>query len=174
MKSKALIRIRNNLTTKQAKILYTSFIISNFNYCPLVWMFSRKEGNRLLERAHCRALRGLTNNFTSEYTELLCQANEIKIHRANLEKLALEVYSALQGFTPDLITNIFENKKEIKSLRKGALIQLPPGDLTNTWVYRGILLWNNLPRDIKECSSKNTFKSKIKNCHLYCKCKICS
>ena len=40
-KIKGLGRIRNRLNLSQAKILYNSFILSQFNYCCLVWMFPR-------------------------------------------------------------------------------------------------------------------------------------
>ena len=41
-KIKGLGRIRSRLNLSQAKILYNSFILSQFNYCCLVWMFCSK------------------------------------------------------------------------------------------------------------------------------------
>ena len=41
-KIKGLGRIRNRLNLSQPKILYNSFILSQFNYCCLVWMFCSK------------------------------------------------------------------------------------------------------------------------------------
>ena len=41
-KIKSLGRIRSRLNLSQAKILYNSFILSQFNYCCLVWMFYSK------------------------------------------------------------------------------------------------------------------------------------
>ena len=38
----ALRRIRKYLTQDQAKLLYNAFIISQFNYAPIIWMFCRK------------------------------------------------------------------------------------------------------------------------------------
>ena len=38
-KVKSLSRIRNALDEKQAKLLYNSFILSQFNYCSIIWMF---------------------------------------------------------------------------------------------------------------------------------------
>ena len=38
-KVKSLNRIRNASDEKQAKLLYNSFILSQFNYCSLIWMF---------------------------------------------------------------------------------------------------------------------------------------
>ena len=41
-KIKCFGRIKNRLNLSQAKILYNSFILSQFNYCCLVWMFCSK------------------------------------------------------------------------------------------------------------------------------------
>ena len=41
-KVKSLSRIRNALDEKQAKLLYNSFILSQFNYCSIIWMFCSK------------------------------------------------------------------------------------------------------------------------------------
>ena len=40
-KLKCLARIRNRIDNHQAKLLCNSFILSQFNYCPLIWMFMR-------------------------------------------------------------------------------------------------------------------------------------
>ena len=36
---KCLSRVRKFLTLSQAKLLFNSYIISQFNYCPIFWMF---------------------------------------------------------------------------------------------------------------------------------------
>ena len=38
--SNALIRLRRFLRFKEKGILINSYFMANFNYCPLVWMFS--------------------------------------------------------------------------------------------------------------------------------------
>ena len=42
-KVKSLSRIRNALDEKQAKLLYNSFIKSQFNYCSIIWSFAVKQ-----------------------------------------------------------------------------------------------------------------------------------
>ena len=37
-KVSAFSRVANFITFEQAKLLYSSFIMSNFGYCPLIWM----------------------------------------------------------------------------------------------------------------------------------------
>ena len=41
-KINARFRIRSFLTLEQAKVLAEAYILTNFRYCPLVWMFCGK------------------------------------------------------------------------------------------------------------------------------------
>ena len=50
-KIKALFRIRSFLTLEQAKALAEAHILSNFRYCPLVWMFYGKCSNNLMMKS---------------------------------------------------------------------------------------------------------------------------
>ena len=54
-KTFAFSRILKYLNEKQSLILYNSFIISQFNYCPLTWMLCGKTANKELNRTHRRA-----------------------------------------------------------------------------------------------------------------------
>ena len=46
---KSLSRIRNALDEKQATLLYKSFILSQFNYCFIIWMFCSKTCYKKIE-----------------------------------------------------------------------------------------------------------------------------
>ena len=47
------------------KILANSFIISNFNYCPLVWYFSRAKQLQKIEKIQVKILRFLHDDYVS-------------------------------------------------------------------------------------------------------------
>ena len=55
----ALTRLKSFLGLKERAVLVNSFIYSNFDYCPLVWMFSHKKSLNKIESLHKRALRFL-------------------------------------------------------------------------------------------------------------------
>ena len=80
------------LNEKQSLLLYNSFITTQFNYCPLIWIFCGKFANNELNRTHKRALPILFNDYSSNFNELLHKANECTIHQINLQKLMFEVY----------------------------------------------------------------------------------
>ena len=69
----AFSRVANFITLEQAKLLYNSFIMSNFGYCPLIWMFCWKTANEEINRIHKRALRRLYNDFNANFEELFGQ-----------------------------------------------------------------------------------------------------
>ena len=53
----ALARISKYLSRHKLKIIMQTFIISQFNYCPLVWMFHNRTMNNKINKLHERALR---------------------------------------------------------------------------------------------------------------------
>ena len=58
-KQLAVLKRLGRFLTKQGKMtIYNSFIVSNFNYCPLAWHFSNK-----IEKIQERALRFINNDF---------------------------------------------------------------------------------------------------------------
>ena len=53
----ALARISKYLSKEKLRILMKTFIETQFNYCPLMWMFHNRTINNKINRLHERALR---------------------------------------------------------------------------------------------------------------------
>ena len=70
------------------------------------------------------------------------------------------------------MTELFTSKN-IYSLRKQKLLKLPSLMGTESWLFRSVLVWNNLPNRVKEVKSLSMFKNLLLKQKLYCKCKIC-
>ena len=51
-----LNRISSLLDHKKNKLLFNAVIKSHFSYCPLIWMFSSRRSNNLINRIHERSL----------------------------------------------------------------------------------------------------------------------
>ena len=83
---KALNRVKNVITNEQKKILFNSFLMSNFSYCPLIWMFCGKLANSQMNLIHKRALRALYNDHSASYSELLIIDGHNTIHQNNSPK----------------------------------------------------------------------------------------
>ena len=90
-KLSTLLRISSNLNMKQEKLLYKSMIKSQFNYCPLVWMFCSRQSNILINKIHERPLRISYKDQKTGYHNLLETHNELTIHQRNLQVLMTEI-----------------------------------------------------------------------------------
>ena len=63
----ALSRISKYLDLNCRKLIFMSFVLSKFIYCPIVWHFCGKQNNSKVEKIQERALRILYDDYDSEY-----------------------------------------------------------------------------------------------------------
>ena len=83
-------------------------IKSQFNYCPLVWMFCSRQSNNLINKIHERSLRISYKDQKTSYHNLLETHNELTIHQRNLQVLMTEIYKIFNGVAPPIINSLFE------------------------------------------------------------------
>ena len=91
----ALARISSYLSDHQRKILMKSFILSQFSYCPIIWMFCNRKSNNIINKIHERALRIAYNDYTSNFENLLSNDESVTIHQRNIQSLACEIHKPL-------------------------------------------------------------------------------
>ena len=96
----ALARISKHLNINSCSAIYNSFIMSNFNYCPLVWHFCGQVNNQKLETIQEKALRILFADYNSSYTELPGNAGTTTLLIQRLRLIALTVFKSLHGLNP--------------------------------------------------------------------------
>ena len=63
-----------------------SFFNSQFNYCPLVWMFHSRSIKNKISRLHERVLRIVYNDFKSSFKNLLEKDGTVSIHVKKIAK----------------------------------------------------------------------------------------
>ena len=112
----ALIRL-NNLCFEGKRVLINSYFVSNFNYCPLVWMFSNATSLKKIENLQKRALRFLYNNHQVPYEELLDKTNSSAMNIKRLRFLCVEVYKTSNNLNPSLMKQISEMRETNRSVR---------------------------------------------------------
>jgi exonuclease III len=169
----ALMRISKYLTADKLKILVTAYIESQFNYCPLVWMFHSREANNKINRLHERALRLIYKDKSLTFEQLLEKDKSFTIHERNLQKLATEMYKVKHNLCPKPFLDLFEKKER----GKGEFV-IPRINTVNrgeeTVRYRGPKTWELVPEDIREAKSLAIFKNKITKWKpLGCTCRLC-
>ena len=158
----ALARISKYLDPASRKVIYNSFVISNFTYCPLVWHFCGKKNNNKIEKIQERALRILYKDNVSTYGELTDKADSSTMLISRLKVLALETFKSMQEINTPAMNDLFtqndvpysmrNSMKAIQRKRKTATYGL------RSISYLGPKIWNEL-------LSKN---SDIANMDLQC------
>ena len=61
----ALIKLKRFLGFQERKALVNSFVLSNFNYHTLLWMFASSKSLNKIENLHKRALRLMLDDYSS-------------------------------------------------------------------------------------------------------------
>ena len=79
-KLNVLIRLKRFLRFKGKGILINSYFMANFNYCPLVWMFSSTSWLKKIENLQKRALRFLYDDYEISYEELLLKSDRATVN----------------------------------------------------------------------------------------------
>ena len=67
----ALCRISHYLSPNKKRILFKTFVTSQFNYCPLVWLCHSRTLINRINNIHLRALRIVYQDKKSSFEELL-------------------------------------------------------------------------------------------------------
>ena len=83
------------LSKDKLRILMKTFIESQFNYCPLVWMFHNRKINNKINRLHERALGIVYNDDKLSFQELLDRDGTVKIHEEICKDLLLKCMTGM-------------------------------------------------------------------------------
>ena len=177
-KLKALNRISRFIDESKRRILVNTFIKSQFNYVPLVWMFCSRNANGMINNIHERALRTIYDDQTSSFLELLDLRNDICMHQRNLQLLMTEIFKCLNSFSPPIMNNFvttrdipynLRNARELSNERRRT-VRYGLESISN----RAPLLWSQVPEHLKHIDSVATFKQEIKMwTGDNCSCRLC-
>ena len=95
------------MALNQRRLIMRAFINSQFNYCPLVWMFCSRKINHKINRIHERALRTVYNDVDSSFEELLLKDNAVTVHIKNIQALAIEIYKVVNNISSEIMKLVF-------------------------------------------------------------------
>ena len=174
-----LKRLHNVLDQKSKLAIYKSFILSNFNYCSVVWHFCGVANSKKIEKIQERALRFVYKDFSSSYNDLLEKGDHSMLYIKRLRYMAVEVYKSLHDIGPDYLKSLLkvnECRYDLRSIKP--LIQPKCNTVTyglNSYSYKGPKIWNGLPNDIKSAITLDEFKDLIKTWNgPTCYCVMCT
>ena len=144
--SRALIRLRRYLSIEKTHLLCNAYILSNFNYSPLIWSFCSREGNNMINKSHKLVLNiihsNLQRNRKQSLDELISIENCTTIHIKNLQQLMIEIYKCIHKLNPKFMWELFPSKDLSYQLRTGSTKLIIPPIKTksygiNSFIFRG-------------------------------------
>ena len=158
--------------------MYHSFIMSNFNYCPLTWRFTNATNLKKLEKIQERALRFIYYDKSSSYEELLEQSGLPSLSVRHMRAVALETFKIIHKQCPEYLHDLVTIKQSNYSFRYSNCASVPQVRTTsfglNSFRFRAPQIWNSLPPHFRDISSFNQFKSSIKSWSgSECRCSMC-
>ena len=101
----ALIRLKRFLAFEEKKALINSYFYSNFNYCPLVWMFDNAKSSNEVEPLQKRALYFLYDNYDSSYQSILEFAGKSTMNVTKIRSLCIELFKTLKDINPTFMSS---------------------------------------------------------------------
>ena len=81
----ALSRVSLYMSLYQCRMIMQSYIMSQFGYCPLIWINHNGSLNNNINRIHERTLRIVCSDKKSTFKELLKKDNSVTVHVKNLQ-----------------------------------------------------------------------------------------
>jgi hypothetical protein len=152
---------RKFLNIEARKVLIESFIMSNFNYCPLVWMFCNANLKRKQENIQKRALRFLFDDYESTYKQLLEKANKPTIEIRKLRILTTDIFKTINNLNQPYMKEIFTLKTIRNPNSRKLLVKTISTKKYGTDSLRP-RIWNCLPTNIRNSENIFVFKNLIK------------
>ena len=140
-------------------------------------LHSRTMNNRI-NRLHGRSLRVVYSDQSATCDELLERDKTFPIHHKNIQSLAIEIYTFVNGLSPEIMNSVFNLKENNRySLRNVyELYSRNPRTVkysTETISYLAPKIWSIVPQTIKESTSIHSFKTKIRKWKPDCPCRLC-
>ena len=120
-----LKRIGKHLTKLGRLTIYYSFVMSNFNYCPVVWHFCGEVNTQKMEKIQERALRFIYEDYNSPYETLLNRSGLPTLKIRRLRTMATEVFKILSKQSPSYLHDIIKFKNTSYSFRKANTVEIP-------------------------------------------------
>ena len=157
------------LTPDTLKTLYTGIVESHLRYCCSVWEGCGATERKLLEKLQNRAAKILTNSSIDADAWPLLNTFGLKTIQDMIDmETTIMVFKALNSLAPKYLPELFKRNSEshLRVLKNASSHLRLPNKTKKTgqicFSYRGAKLWNTLPIEIKQASSLQICKDKLK------------
>ena len=172
-------RIGRNFNVLNKLTIFYTFILSNFNYCPLVWHFCSEKNTKKMEKIQERSLRFIYNDYSSTYDQLLEKAKLPTLQIRRMKSMAIEVFKILNGTAPPVLSDLVEKREGKYNFRYTNILNIPRVNTTRSgkksFRYAAPVLWNSFPDHFRTTSNFNQFRRVLSAWNgQHCSCISCS
>ena len=163
-----IAKARHFLLLKALLILYNTMIYPYLTYCNIIWASTYPTRLKPILRTQKKLIRIITfANYTEKSGPLFKSLKILNIFELNTYLTAVFMYSYNHDKLPAFFDNFFQTNESIHSYntRSSSKVHIE-FRRTNygkfSIRFKGAITWNSLPIEIRNISSINTFKTKLK------------
>ena len=156
----------NNLDKKLFKTLFTSFVRPHLEYAPAVWHPHLKKNINQLENVQRRATK-MVKGFQTVAPEERLQQLELPTLKFRREvNDMVEIYKHFHFYDQRCIPSTFNPQRRPSRKHDFQIVPRVPRDgirgvQTNSFYYRSIKPWNELPAEVVNSTSIKSFKRSL-------------
>ncbi len=125
-----LSHMSNKLTAEAKLLLFRSFILSYFNYCPLIWHLCGLGDLKKMETVQRRALRFVFNDFHASCSDLSSRAGKPLLYVERLKAFVTEVFPMYSNVPPEYNTSILTTPTYLQNVLHHIMLEI-----LNLWRY---------------------------------------
>ena len=159
--------MRPFISKETAIQIYNALIMPHFDYCSPVWDCLSGYLSDKLQKLQNRAARVITKSpFDVSSNYLLSTLSWERLPLRLKKQKALMMYKTMNDLAPEYLQSLFSQRHSAYNLRysEGRLTLSKPSTnyLKRSFSYSWAMLWNNLPKNLKNAASVENFKRNIK------------
>ena len=104
---------------------YYSFILSNFNYCPVIWHYCSEKNSIKMEKIQERALRFIYEDYDSSYEDLLQKSKLPSLKIRRIRTIAIETFKIIHRKSPQYLHDLIDIKARSYNFRSKNTAAVP-------------------------------------------------
>lgn len=160
-------RISKKLTQKAKIIACASIVMPNINYCSTLQIACNKEQINALQKLQNRAMRIILKcDYLTPINFMLNELKWLSINQRIVYNVILMIFMMKNDLAPKYLTKklMYANEIHGRNTRNMVELRLPKYKKESTrksLYFRGVQLYNQINRDMKEETNVNRFKRKL-------------
>ena len=172
-------RLKKHFDIDTKKHMVRTYVLSHFNYCPLVWHFCGNGSIHKMEKIQERALRFVFNDYASEYKDMLQKNGESTLYLKRVRIMAQEVYKAINNQSPKYMKELLSERNSRYSNRRPLDLYIPGVNQEKfgykSYRFEAPSVWNSLDLEIRKVENFKDFKKLINSwTGPSCRCNFCN